>query len=280
MKPLAVMASSRRRGSRGVTLVELMVAVTIGLLIVVVLAQLFLGSRQTFATTDDISRMQDNIRYTQQLLTRTVHLAGYKSQANSVTTTVFSGAPPLETPNPIVTGSTPDAFTVRFQGSGSKTSGTGSACQAASSCPGADLTVVDCLGLAIDAGVIAINTFSIAPGANGRNALFCHNGSTAMPGVEIVPDVANMQILYGEDVNGDLVADRYVAPETTGAATANVVSVRIALLFETPTDSSKTIASSQTYDMLSDGSVVMGPYADRRIRRLVTTTINLRNRTP
>src|SRR4029077_6333003 len=86
---------SRRAGSRGVTLIELMIAVTIGLLIVVVLAQLFLGSRQTFATSDDESRMQDNIRFSQILLTRTVHLAGYKSQANSITTTVFKATPAL-----------------------------------------------------------------------------------------------------------------------------------------------------------------------------------------
>src|SRR5262249_36477636 len=113
MKRSLSLASARLRGSRGVTLVQLMVAVTIGLLIIVVVAQLFLGSKQTFATTDDVSRMQDNIRYTQQLLTRIIHQAGYKSQANSVTTTVFSGNPPLQTPNPIPTGTTPDWITVR-----------------------------------------------------------------------------------------------------------------------------------------------------------------------
>jgi type IV pilus assembly protein PilW len=251
--------------------VELLVAVAIGLGLVVVIAQLFLSSRQTFATTDDVSRIQDNIRYSQQLLTRTIHLAGYKSQANSVTSTVFAGSPPIDAPLPLPTGKNPDALNIRYQGSGGRTSAAN--CQNAPPCTGADGSVVDCLGVRIDAGITAVNTFTIATGANGRNALFCN-------GVEIVPDVRNMQILYGEDLNGDLVADRYVAPEITAANTANVVSVRVALLFETPTESSKAIPDAQTYDMLGDSSVVEGPFNDRRIRRVVATTINLRNRTP
>src|SRR5262249_38990306 len=148
-------ASPRRPASRGVTLIELMIALAIGLLLVVVIAQLFLGSRQTFATTDDVSRMQDNIRYSQQLLTRTIHLAGYKSQPTSATNTVFAGAPPLDTPPPPTDPKEPDAINIRYQGSGSKTSAAN--CQATASCTGADGTVVDCLGVRIDAGVIAVN---------------------------------------------------------------------------------------------------------------------------
>jgi len=271
MKPNRAASFPRRAASRGVTLVELMVAITIGLLLVVVIAQLFLGSRQTFATSDDVSRMQDNIRFSQQLLTRTIHLAGYKSQANSVTSNVFASAPPLDAPLPLPTGTTSDAINIRFQGSGTKTSAAN--CQNAPPCTGADGTIVDCLGVRIDAGIIAVNTFTIGVGASGRNALFCN-------GVEIVPNVVNMQILYGEDLNGDLVADRYVGPEVTAGNTGNVVSVRVALLFETPTESSKTVPDASTYDMFGDTSVVLGPFNDRRIRRVVATTVNLRNRTP
>ena len=254
-----------RAGTRGVTLVELLVAMTIGLLITIVIAQLFLGSRQTFATTDDVSRMQDNIRFTQYILNRTIHVAGYKSQANSITGNVFSGGnAALEgTNNPAAQGS--DTITVRYQGS----RGAGGA---------ADGSVVDCLGVAIDAGVMAVNTFSIGTGADGRPALFCNNGG--VNAVEMAPNVANMQILFGEDTNSDLVADRYVPRTAPGMNVNNVVSVRIALLFETPTESAKTVPDATTYDMLGDGSVVLGPFNDRRIRRLVTTTINLRNRTP
>lgn len=277
------MRSSPAADNRGVTLVELLVAITIGLLLTIVIAQLFLGSRQTFATTDDVSRMHDNIRYTQQLLTRTIHLTSYKSQANSVTANVFSLAAALGGTNasgPISNGQAgteSDSVTVRYQGSGDKSSP--ASCKSATPpvCPGADGLAVDCLGVAIDAGMMAENTFSIAPGANGRNALYCNNG---VNNVEIVSDVENMQIRFGEDLDGDLVADRFLAPGASGMNLDKVVSVQIALLFQTPSVTAKVAPDAQTYDMFDDLSVVLGPFNDRRIRRLVTTTVNLRNRTP
>lgn len=275
MTTSSIACLSRRAASRGVTLVELLVAVTIGLLLVVVIAQLFLGSRQTFATTDDISRMQDNVRYVQQLLIRTIHQASYKSQANSVTSTVFSGAnAALAGINGAGTAS--DTITVRYQGSGDKTSAANCKSTTPPNCTGADGYALDCLGVRVDAGMMAENTFSIGVGANGRNALFCNNG---VNNVEIVPDVENLQILFGEDTDGDLVADRYLSPDLTNPG--QVVSVRISLLFQTPTENAKVIPdATRKYDMLNDTTVVLGPYADRRIRRLVTTVVNLRNRTP
>ncbi|MGZ5145108.1 MAG: PilW family protein, partial [Burkholderiales bacterium] len=60
------------QNDRGFTLIELMVAMTIGLMLTLVVANLFLGSRATFQTTDETSRMQENIRYAYQLLTRSI----------------------------------------------------------------------------------------------------------------------------------------------------------------------------------------------------------------
>ena len=77
---------------RGFTLVEIMVSLTIGLLLTVAIASLFVNSRRTYATTEDLSRMQENIRYTYQELTRAMHLAGYKSSPN---VSSESGGPPV-----------------------------------------------------------------------------------------------------------------------------------------------------------------------------------------
>lgn len=261
-----------RAASRGLTIVELLVAVTISLLLIVVIAQLFLGSRQTFATTDDVSRMQENIRFTQQLLIRTIHLAGYKSSPNSVTSTIFSTTSVPPTPALAAingAGTNSDQFTVRYQGSGTGPTGAG-----------ADGSIVDCLGVRVNAGVMAVNTYSIQQNPTTlRNGLYCSNlPDTTLP-VEIVPDVENMQVRFGEDTDGDLTTNHYVAlADVTDMA--NVLSVRVALLFSTPSAGSKTTAdaATRTYDL---NGVPLGPYtADRRIRRAVTITINLRNRTP
>jgi type IV pilus assembly protein PilW len=261
--------ASRAGGAagRGVTLVELLVAMVIGLLLTVVVAQLFLGSRQSFATTDDLSRMQENIRYSQQVLNRTVHLSGYKSKPNSVTSAIFDGAG-----NPAIIGSNgsgvepgTDEITVRYQGSGD---GAGAA----------DWSIQDCLGNPVDAGVMSRNTFGIGPGANGAPALRCSTDGGAT-WVELAPNVENMQIVYGEDTDTDLVANRLV-PANQVTNWGNVVGVRIALLYQTPGALSKGAVGPSTYDLNGAVNGVVLNFNDQRIRRAVTTTINLRNRTP
>ena len=254
--------TSKSLNDRGFTLIELMVALTIGLLLTLVVANLFLGSRATFQTTDETSRMQENIRYAYQLLTRSVHHAGYRSSPNTFANAIFSAG------NQAVTGTDgggtlPDSFTIRYQGSGN---GAGAA----------DGTIVNCSGTEIDANVMTTATFSIAAGANGSgNALWCNNGG-AGAAVEVVPDVENMQILFGEDTNADLVADRYVS---AGNVTNfdNVISLRISLLFRTSNISAAVVKDTGTYNL--NGTVV-GPFNDTRIRRVVTLNMNLRNRTP
>lgn len=251
-------------GESGFTLLELMVAVTIGLVLTIVVAQLFLGSRRTYATTDDVSRMQESIRYTYQLLSRTIHLAGYKNSPNSRTEDVFSGANTVIEAADGAAAGDPDAFTIRFQGSSNGT-------QLA-----ADNTIVNCLGVSQAAADMSANLFTIAVGANGRNALFCN-------GTEIVGNVQNMQVFYGVDTNSDLVADIYV-PQSNGAFNAALVrSLRIALLFETANVGVTPVTDVNTYELLGPavvGGTVVGPFNDTRIRRVVTMTLSMRNRTP
>lgn len=265
-------ASTRYPYHRGFTLLELLIAMTIGMILTLVVSLLFVGSRRTYATTDDASRVQENMRYTYQLLNRMVHLAGYKSSPNSKTEEIFNAA------NPVLRateggGTAPDAITVSFQGNSNGTT------------IAADGSIIDCLGASVPAGVTAVNTFTIASGANGAPALFCAVGSPPGTAVEIVPNVANMQILYGVDDNADLVADRYVP--ATGVTLDNVRSIRFAFLFVSPTasalltDSQKLdksgTASARTYDL---NGVSVGPFNDRFTRRAFTMTVSMRNRTP
>lgn len=90
---------------------------------------------------------------------------------------------------------------------------------------------------------------------------------------ELVEGVENLQLLYGEDLNGDGIANRYVNATNTGDF-ANVVSVRFGLLMQTP-DEVNTQDDTDTYTLL--GSVI-DPVDDRRLRRMFSTTVKLRNR--
>ena len=238
----------------GFTLVELLVAIVIGMALTVVVAQLFIHSRTTYTTTDDVSRMQENMRFAFQLLTRTVQLAGFHTAPNVDADTVFSpGAPAIEGADG--GGNAPDQLTIRYQGFG-PTLGT------------SDGSVTDCNGNAVAAGVVAVNVYTIGVGANGANALFCN-------GIEAVPDVASMQILYGEDTDGDRVANNFLNRTAVGNMD-NVRSVRFALLFQTRTPYSGVTEDTTTTYTLHDA--VLGPFDDTLIRRPMVMTVAMRNR--
>jgi type IV pilus assembly protein PilW len=242
-----------------------MIAIAIGLFLTTVVAHLFVNSRTAYNTTDEVSRMQENMRFAYQLLARTVHLAQYRSSPNMVATgqwgLFFGAAIALDGTNDDVNGS--DTLTVRYQGSGAP-----------------DGSIVDCSGAEIAANVMVMNRFSIQPGDNGRLALICERSTDggAETRFEIVPDVRAMHVLYGEDTDmpRDTVADRYVA---RGAVINmdTVVSVRIALLFETANAGNRDDLDTTVYNL---NGVAVGPLNDTRVRRLVTWNLNLRNRTP
>jgi type IV pilus assembly protein PilW len=68
--------------SRGFGLVELMVAITISLILLGAVGYVFLGSRQTFRTQDDFSRIQENVRYALDQVGVDVRMAGYSGCVN------------------------------------------------------------------------------------------------------------------------------------------------------------------------------------------------------
>lgn len=69
--------------SRGFSLVELMIAATIGLILLGGIGYVYLGSRQTFRTQDDFSRIQENVRYALDQVGVDVRMAGYAGCLNA-----------------------------------------------------------------------------------------------------------------------------------------------------------------------------------------------------
>ena len=88
---------------------------------------------------------------------------------------------------------------------------------------------------------------------------------------ELVPDVENMQVLYGIDTAGTQTASAYVTADQVG--TANVVSIRVALLVASP-PGSRPLAGLPPFNLL--GTQVTAP-ANNRLRRVFYATFNLRN---
>jgi hypothetical protein len=120
---------------------------------------------------------------------------------------------------------------------------------------------VDCRDIAT-AG-IAINRFRINAG----------NLECSGDGIDwdiYVRNVENMQILYGEDLDNDGLANRYVTA-TAGPDWSNVVVARVSLMVRS-TD--YAASQSEEYEDLSGNRVAP---VDHRLRKSFGTTITLRN---
>lgn len=169
--------------------------------------------------------------------------------------------------------------------------------------PQAGSIAVDCLGAAggtINAadGGMAYNRFYIANDPGGDPALYCRGNGSAS-GQALISNVESMQITYGVAAiaaapPGPILFDesifagstvRYVdadffdtiacprnAPNQN--AWCSVTSIRVCLLMRSEDNRAEEINTEYTD---CDGNVTS--QADRRLRRAMTTTISLRNRT-
>jgi type IV pilus assembly protein PilW len=110
-------------------------------------------------------------------------------------------------------------------------------------------------------------------------ALWLLDGSRpASPPQELIRGVDAMQVRYGVDTDGDLLANSY----TTADLVSNwgqVVSVNVWLLVRS-VDDSPTEARNTTYTLSPNNSSVSYNFTDGRQRSIFTTTITLRNWTP
>ena len=94
----------------------------------------------------------------------------------------------------------------------------------------------------------------------------------------LIDGVENMQILYGEDTSGNRVPDAYLTATAVGNW-ANVVSVKLALLFATVFEDFTASFDAGTYHLLDTLAFDPTPGADdRRRRKIVEATVSLRNR--
>lgn len=99
---LGATASYTARKVRGFTLVELMVALAIGLLLTIGVVQIFSASRSTYQLDEGLARAQENGRFAIEFLSREVrHAAHFGCRRNVSVFNNLVGATPLYTVNGI-----------------------------------------------------------------------------------------------------------------------------------------------------------------------------------
>lgn len=281
MKP---QPSSHRR-QRGLSLVEMMVSIALGLLILVAILQLFTASRQTYRYQQNISRMQENARIATEILQRTVRDTGFEpppaSSAQLVCATsdncLLGGQDSLTSAQltSLGTRSGSDILIIRFRSDGNMS---------------------DCLGVGQNNdGTGYLQT----PGTRGTGIYFIDSGTSTLecdntdpaPGgtghggpQPLIDDIEDMQVLYGyrNSSTGNLI---YVPGNllTTSGDYYLITAVRIQLCVRSPDANVVSSANTQHCLMDSDGDGANDDdrtlsTTDGRLRQVVTTTIKLRNR--
>jgi type IV pilus assembly protein PilW len=118
-----------------------------------------------------------------------------------------------------------------------------------------------------------LKKYEISPG-NYINSYSLYRKVGLSDAQELVEGIENLQILYGEDTNQDNNVDTYVNA-TSVTDWDNVRSVKIGLLVSTVEEIRGMDENIETYNVLG---TTIGPANDRRIRRVFTATVGLRNR--
>ena len=83
-----------RRWQQGVSIVEVMVALTLGLVAVAGAAAIYLANRQSFATVESIARLEENARFAMDLLSREIREAGNSVCGGAMISTNLVSASP------------------------------------------------------------------------------------------------------------------------------------------------------------------------------------------
>lgn len=79
--------------ARGLSLVELLVAITIGAILLAGAVMLFINNRDTYRTTNDLSRLQETARFAVDMMTKDIRMAGYFGCIENVENVVSNVGP-------------------------------------------------------------------------------------------------------------------------------------------------------------------------------------------
>jgi type IV pilus assembly protein PilW len=266
---MKTLSTSNPRHQSGFSLIELMIAMVLSLVILLAVVQVFLGSRQTYVLADDMSRVQENGRFSMDFIAQNIRMGGYQgSKGDSLqaflTTACEEFAPCTD--NGAGTGS--DRFAVWLNP------------------PPDDGTDTDCTGAAVGDDDVIANVYYITSDADtGINSLTCRGFNTntnTWNAAEqpLIDGIDNMQVLYGVDnpdpANPDATdtgLNQYVNANQV-ADWSVVKAVRVALLVSAGTENGSGEEMTRNYVLLDAPQQAI---TDSHVRQIYTTTITLNN---
>jgi type IV pilus assembly protein PilW len=210
-----------KKKQSGFTMIELMVAMVIGIFLLGALSILAFDNKRAFTGQNYMAQLQDNERMAATIMTDVIQTAGYypSPQANTAVTSIPAGSVPAAmVAGQSLSGATGDSITVRY---------------ATNYRDG----VILCSGNDNETG--ATNYFGATFSVNASNQLVCNmtTGNGAAVPYPLVNNVSSLAILYGVNSgsNGNNVDSYMTAAQVTANTDwPNVMSVQITITFINP----------------------------------------------
>lgn len=241
-----------RNTQAGLTLVEIMVAITISLVLLAGILQIFTSTKSSYNLQSGVAQLHENARFALDIMATNISMAGFA--------------------NMDMVGTSYDAFnTANTQDNVTANAALGFAAASGTASDSIDInyqSATNCTGAAAGGGVASDRYY-----LNNTN-LMCIGNGNAGGAVIIAQGIENLQILYGEDTNADGIANVYVNADDVGNFD-NVVTVRLAILVDS-VDSVSGGNQAAEYTLLD--APPLGPFEDNLYRRTFTRTVLLRNR--
>ena len=298
---------------KGLTLVELMVAIVLMLIVTLATVALYSANSAGKRTVDASQSMDDTARYVFEMIGQAIRNAGYPSAVNLegplfTYSNLFNSCdasantepcPVLGFDNSAVTGTNfgaadtgtvnnSDSLAIRFYGSSSFN---------ASGAKVADETVFTCTGGAVPAsttmGELGLSIFWVKLNQS-EPELYCTSdpgSGTRTPATPIARGVESFQVMYGIDLctgapcARDGVPDRWVtATDVAATEWRHVKAIRVGLVLRGAPGSSQASDGQTLYPLgekfvsgLTGAGLSFTPPSDGRLRRTYVTTYMLRN---
>lgn len=241
-----------RSTQKGLTLIELMVALLLGLIFSAAAFQLLFANQRTFGLQQTLATLQEDGQMALRYMTADIRNAGRG--------TILQGTIPPVVLDPAAAnghsqnGVTNDELVIQYFGTS------------------------DCQGTTSASEVEIINRYFVQD-----DALMC-SGNLTGGTVELLNGVESFQVQYGLDKVRDEIpaVTTYVNASTTMLdadpaepdSTAVLVAIRVAILLSSEELSQQSPSGFNTYHVL-DQQITSA--SDRRIRRVFSTTVHIRN---
>jgi len=280
----------KRCRQQGFSLVEMMVALVIGLFVLAGVGSVYITGKRSYQARDGLSLLQENGRIAIRIIEQTVVRAGYPmfAEVQPVIVAPKSGLSLVslqtqleETMEPLKELGAQDSDSLEViisNGRVKQVAGDILTVQYQAITEGSWRRGDDCLGSSSQLSDRVISKlFLNIDNRTGIARLMClGSGGGTQP---LVDNVVAMQVEYGEDSNSDGFADKYLRVADVSDWN-KVVAIRVGLLISSGEDVLDEPVNEPQIFTLAGQQVTLNSENDRKLYRVFQTTIPLRNRMP